>query len=417
MTRTTDPRVRDLQEVLEITRALAATEDLQALLPLVVDRSMELLDAERASVFLYEPESVELVSSVAAGASELRIPADRGIAGETVRSKQTVNVPDAYADDRFNPEVDRQTGFRTRNILSVPLLDYHGELVGVVQVLNRRSGAFGDYEISLAEALAAQAGVALQRARLIRAFLEKQEMDRAMALARDIQQQALPERPPAIEGFDVAGLSEPADATGGDTYDFMCLDDGRCTFMIADATGHGIGPALVIATMRSMLRAVAQHSCDVPTVLRTVNDLLSEDLDDGRFVTCFYSVLDHVSATLSWASAGHGPILLYNRQADTFTEAEGTGLPLGIFAGSDYCGARMLQMQPGDFVAVTTDGFFEAANEQGEPFGVERMMTRLRRDRDLPAETMLRNLHRSVSRFAPTGAGADDRTGILIKKT
>ena len=415
MTAHEDKTVRDLRQVLDISRAMVATEELDSLLGLIVERSMQLLDAERATVFLYDAQSNELTSRVAVGADAIRMPADRGISGATIQSSATINVPDAYADSRFNPEIDRSTGFRTRNILSVPLHDYQGRLVGVLQVLNRRSGPFGDYEIHLAESLAAQAGVALQRAKLIEHFLEKQQMERDMGIARDIQRNLLPKESPEIPGFEIAGLSDPADETGGDTYDFMRLADGRWTVAVADATGHGIGPALVVATMRAMLRAVSLQTCDVPSVLRTVNDLLNQDLGDGRFVTCFFGVLDPKGSSLTYASAGHGPILLYDRSKDSFAEGCGTGLPLGIMEGMDYCGALTRLFSPGDFAVVTTDGFFEATNAAGEQFGIEHIMEQLRRDRELPADKMISNLHAAVMEFAGGCPQADDLTAIVIK--
>ena len=302
-------RLDDLNKVLAISRSMVAATELDSLLRLIIDRGMELLDAERASLFLYEPQREELFSRIAAGEDEIRFPADRGIAGAAVKTGRTINVPDAYADGRFNPDIDRVTGFRTRNILAVPLRDYEGKLVGVLQVLNKRAGAFQDYDITLAETLAAQAGVAIQRATLIEHYLEKQRLERAMQLAREIQQGLFPRGAPAVCGFDIAGFCEPADATGGDTYDFMPLPGGQWVLFVADATGHGIGPALVIAETRAMLRAVSLQGPDVSAVLRIVNNLLIADLNAESFVTCFLGLLDPFARRLVYASAGHGPIL------------------------------------------------------------------------------------------------------------
>ena len=416
MTRPNDKKVRDIRKVLEITRAMVATEDLDSLLGLIVERSMELLDAERATVWLYDAAGNEVISRVAAGEDVIRAPADRGIVGAMIQADATINVPDAYADPRFNIEVDRKTGWRTRSILSVPLHDYEGGMVGALQVLNRRSGPFGDYEVDLAESLAAQAGVALQRARLIEHFLEKQQMERAMRIARDIQRGLLPDEAPAISGFDVAGFSQPADETGGDAYDFMPLPDGRWTFTVADATGHGIGPALVIAETRAMLRAVILQTADVGAVLHTVNNLLHQDLANSRFVTCFFGILDPAAGTLTYASAGHGPMLFYSRDDDRFTEAAATSLPLGIMEGTDYGDTVAHRLDAGDFAVITTDGFFEAAGPDREQFGMERMTVCLRRDRDLPAEKMIANLHAAVLDFTAAQPQADDLTAIIIKR-
>ena len=406
----------DLQKVLEITRLMAAAVDLDSLLQLVIARSMELLDSERASLFLYEPETNELVSRIAIGEKEIRFSIDQGIAGEAVRTGRTICVPDAYADPRFNPEIDRQTSFRTRNILSVPLYDHEGNSVGVLQVLNKRQGGFARYDIDLAEALGAQAGVSLQRARLIEYYIKQQEMERAMKIARDIQRRLLPLDSPAICGFDIAGFSEPADDTGGDTYDFLALPDGRWLLGVADASGHGIGSAIVITETRAMLRATSFQGCEVSDVLGTVNRLLTYDLLEGRFVTCFLGVLDPLQASLTYASAGQGPIVFYDRKRDEFAQLPATALPLGIVPEFDMLETAPYQFHPGDFAAVTTDGFFEAENGAGERFGLQRMMALFRRDRELPAQQMIANLYDAVTEFRGEVPQSDDLTAIVIRR-
>lgn len=411
----------DLERVLEITRSLVAAQDLNVLLGRIITHSLDLLRVERGTVFLYEPETNELVSRVATGVEALRVPADRGIVGQTVQSGESIVVQDAYADPRFNPDVDRQTGFRTRNILSVPLVDHDGQLVGVLQLLNRRGGDFSRSDIMLAETLAAQAGVAIQRARLIEHYLQKQEMQRAMQIAQDIQKGLLPDHPPAVEGFDLAGMSEPADQTGGDTYDFIPLPDDHIAFCVADATGHGIGPALVIAETRAMLRAsthlqsTAAH--DIPSILQTVNHLLTHDLDGGKFVTCFLGVLHpDEDMRLTYASAGHGPLIFYHRAEDAFEITNATGLPLGIMADTEYSQPLEYTFQDGDIFLVTTDGFFEAMNSDGECFGIERMTGLIRQHRDESCADIIHHLHSGVETFTGTTTQADDLTAIAMKR-
>jgi len=411
-------RLQDLRKVLEITRSLAASTQLGELLNLIIARSTELLQAERASLFLYERGTNELVSRIATGVRELRVPADRGISGATVQTGKTIVVPDAYADERFNPDVDKRTGYRTRNILSVPLRDYEGGLVGVLQIINKHHGRdFDDYDVMLAETLAAQAGVAIQRARLIEHYIRKQQMERAMMIARDIQRGLLPDRNPDIAGFDVAGFAQPADETGGDTYDFMRLPDGRWLIIIADATGHGIGAALVIAETRAMLRALSLQGSDTRTVLRNVNDLLAADLGGGRFVTCFLGVLDPSAGTLTYASAGHGPMLFFTHQTHNVRQAAATSLPLGVLPGTDYETIEQVTMAPGDMAVIITDGFFEATDPSGEQFGIKRVIDLVHRDHELGAPQIIANLHAAVERFTRGCRQADDLTAIVIRKT
>jgi phosphoserine phosphatase len=405
----------DLQKVLDITRVMAAAVDLHDLLQLITDRSMELLDAERASVFMYEKETDELVTIIAAGSEEIRVPADRGLAGAALQGNTTINVSDAYNDDRFDATTDHKSGFHTRNILSVPLCGHQGGRVGVLQVLNKRGGDFSDSDVNLAETLGAQTGVALQRANLLKHYVAKQEMQRAMEIAREIQRALLPSGPPLITGFDVAGFSESADDTGGDTFDFLQLQDGRWLLAVADASGHGVGPALVIAQTRAMLRAIAMQGRDVSTILATSNDLLCRDLQ-GRFVTCFLGMLDPITAGMTYASAGHGPLLFYDRQGDDFDELVATGLPMGVMEEADYEKVVARQFKSGDFAAITTDGFFEAENVDGEMFGMGRLRELLRDSRDLPSAEMIAGICKAIEEFTRGMKQADDLTVIVIKK-
>ena len=409
----------DLQKVLEITRTMAASVETDGLLQLIVERSIELLGAERASLFLYEPETNELVSRIATDADEIRFSADKGVAGACIKNSQVINIPDAYADKRFNPEIDRETSFRTHHILSVPLYGHDCSLVGVLQVLNKKDAraGFTEYDVSLAMALGDQAGVSLQRARLIEHYVAKQKMERAMKIARDIQRRLLPAEAPKIDGFDVAGFSEPADDTGGDTFDFLALPDGKWMLVVADASGHGIGPALVIAETRAMLRAISCRGCDVANVLDTVNALLIGDMLDGRFVTCFLGVLDPAAATLTYSSAGHGPVLFYNRQRDKFVELPTTAIPLGIAEDLDQSEIVVQHFEPGDFMAVTTDGFFEAATAEGQEFSIDRMTAQLRGDRRLPAAESIAHLCQAVYDFTAGQPQADDLTAMVIRRT
>ncbi len=412
--------LRDLQKVLDLSRAMVATRDLDDLLTLILRDSLDLLDAERATLFLYDAERNELIAKLATGVQELRVPADKGFCGEVVRTGRTLVIPDAYADPRFNPQVDRETGFRTRNIMSVPLRGYEGDLVGVLQVLNKRQGDFVRYDVELAETLGAQAGVVIQRARLIAHYLQKLKMERAMQIAQEIQRGLLPAGPPTVPGFDIAGLSEPADETGGDTFDFIPLSNGHWAFVVADATGHGIGPALVIAETRAMLRASAAltqaDSDSVAHILRTVNRLLTDDLGGDKFVTCFLGILDPAQGVLRYASAGHGPLLFYRRDEDTFEQVPATSLPLGVMDDADYDEVRRFALAPGDLAVITTDGVFEAMNRDKEQFGVDRMLETLRGDRDRPASEMIARLQQAVTRFAAGLPQADDLTAIAIKR-
>ena len=171
---------RDLEALLEISRQMVSVKDLDKLLDLVLERSTELLSAERSSLFVHDPETGELWSKIAQGLLErtIRVPVGTGIVGHVAQLKRTLNIADAYDDDRFNREVDRETGYRTRSILCAPMLNNQGACIGVIEVLNKQDGGtFGAYDQELLEALASHAALSIENAQLYR---EKERLLRSV---------------------------------------------------------------------------------------------------------------------------------------------------------------------------------------------------------------------------------------------
>lgn len=407
-------QIEHLRRLLAVTRQMAATVDLTELLRTIVDATCEVLDCERATVFLYDPKTDDLYSRVATGVESIRFPATRGIAGAAAAQRSVVNVPDAYEDKRFNPEIDRQTGFRTRNLLTFPLENLSGELMGVLQALNKRTGPFTVEDEELARVLSAQTGVALHRYALLEEYAEKQRMGRDLEIARRIQLAQLPKDNPVVEGYEIAGWNRSADETGGDCYDFQRLPDGRVTVLLADATGHGISAALVIAQCRSLTRAMLSIARRLPYVVARVNSILSEDLTDDRFVTAFIGVLDPRRHRLEYIAAGQGPLLCVSA---TKSEARGAGgLPLGVVKEFD-CAAERFEFEPGGTVVLLTDGFFEAMNPAGEPFGEERVIEFVCARPKTPLPQLIEELHAEVQRFTHGARQADDLTAVMIRRT
>ncbi|MFM9196786.1 MAG: PP2C family protein-serine/threonine phosphatase [Planctomycetia bacterium] len=414
-------RIADLERLLEVARRLGATVDLDLLLEAIASAATTVLDCERATVFLYDRAAGELSSRLATGIadspiSEIRFTVTRGIAGEVARTGRVVNLADAYADPRFNPEFDRRSGFRTRNLLTVPLADHDGGIVGVLQVLNKRSGGFDARDEQMAGFLGGQAGVAIQRQTLLGHFAEKQRIQRDLNIARDIQQGLLPKQQPAVAGFDVAGWNRPADETGGDFYDFLPLGEGGLAVIIADVTGHGIGPALVVAEVRALFRALVLHAADRGPTNESLHQLLCQDLPEGKFVTAFFGLLAAEEQALEYVSTGQGPLLFYTAATDTFTELETQGLPLGILPEAAFDPPATVSFAPGDLLVLLTDGFYEWARADGEQFGAERVRELIRAHRHASAAELIGLLHWAVVDFAAGTPQGDDLTAVIVKR-
>ncbi len=237
-----------------------------------------------------------------------------------------------------------------------------------------------------------------------------------LEVAQSIQQSLLPRDVPHLVGFDIAGWNRPADDTGGDYFDWKTLPDGKVVVSLADVTGHGIGPALLASVCHAYARSNFAWAQDLTTALERINEDLGADLTTGRFVTFAAVVCCSGCPDLEVLSAGHGPILIYSRPKDRFTEMNAQGLPFGILPNFRPDPAAHLQLQSGDLVLLATDGFFEWENDRGEQFGVPRMEGVIRASRDSASAEIITRLYESVTSFSNGTKQQDDLTAVIIKR-
>lgn len=405
-----------LERLLETTRRLAGPVDLRTLLGEVIDVAREVLDADRGTVFLYDADTEELEVSIATGLETIRVPADQGIVGECAQTRRVVNVADCYADSRFSPEVDRRTGYRTRCLLSVPLVLQDGSLVGVLQIVNKRRGAFDARDERIAEALGAQCAVALQRARTTEALVVKERMDRELAVAREIQVGFLPRTMPRLPGHEIAGSSVPAEETGGDTFDVIPLDDARAMILVADATGHGVGPALSATQVRAMLRIAARLGAEVDDTLVHINDQLESDLAMHLYVAAFVGVLDANAGRVRYHSAGQAPILHFRAATGECLWLDTTAPPLGMLSPLMLRAAVTVELEPGDILGLMTDGVFECSDPAGEQFGRDRVASLIAAHRAQPLDALVETVQTAVREHRGATPPDDDVTVVLARR-
>jgi ketosteroid isomerase-like protein len=200
---------------------------------------------------------------------------------------------------------------------------------------------------------------------------ERERVEQELQVARRIQQASLPKEVPTQEGWQITPYYLPAREVGGDFYDFLKLPKGRLGIVVGDATGKGVPAALVMASARSMLRAVAQASNSPGEVLRSVNDPLVTDIPSNMFVTCFYAILDPNNGILRYANAGHDLPYLRRRGGEC-EELRARGMPLGLMPGMSY-EQKEIELDAGEAALFYSDGLVEAHDPQGEMFGFPRL--------------------------------------------
>ncbi|MEQ1869200.1 MAG: SpoIIE family protein phosphatase [Vicinamibacterales bacterium] len=405
-----------LERLLDITRKLAAPYELTTMLTEVIDAGRAMLNADRASVFLYDRDRDELYTTTATGVDEIRFPAARGLAGECARSRRAINVPDCYADPRFNREVDQTTGYHTRCMLSVPLIGHDDVLVGVLQLLNKNGGVFVAEDEQIASAVAAQCAVALQRVRLIADMVARKKLEHEMVLAHEAQQRVFPTQMPTIPGYDIAAWSRQADQTGGDIYDVISLDGHRHLLLLGDATGHGLAPALSITQFRAMLRMAVRMGASLDAAYASINEQLVEDLPDNKFVTAFLGLFDASAHTVTYHSGGQGPLLHFHAATGACEWHGATTVPMGMLGGLPLAQPQVFELEAGDVIVLASDGVLEYPNTAAEQFGTERVGDLVRAGQGASMAELIDVVRQAVDQFGTGVIQPDDMSMLVLKR-
>jgi phosphoserine phosphatase RsbU/P len=243
---------------------------------------------------------------------------------------------------------------------------------------------------------------------------KKEEQEFQLQLARTVQQRFYT-TPPVLSGFDIGASAHPADETGGDYFDFLPMADGSLLIVIADAKGHGFSSALVMALTRAYVRCFAALQLELDEILVQVNQMLLKDLKHGDFVTLFLARLIASHRTLSYASAGHVPGLIFLHSGEVKCTLESTGPPLGLFAASKFSLRQAIPLDPGEIAVFLTDGVTESATPYGNEFGAERVFDQIRALSHDSASNIADGIYHATRAFAQGDFQDDDITSVIIK--
>ena len=289
-------------------------------------------------------------------------------------------------------------------------------IIGVLELLNKRTGRFTQADEDLALTLGSLTGVTLQRQILFDEYHEKQRLERDLQLARHIQRSLLPVEAPRLQGYDLAAWSQAAAATGGDFYDYIELPDGRLGLIVADVAGHGFAASLLACETRALIRSAALSAGSLTDIAASANTLLYRDLRNERFVVLFLGALDLASGRLEYVGAGCAPLVYRAADARGFAFVDSTVPPLAVFPRLPDGASSVLTLRPGDVVVMATDGFYEWENDEGDQFGMERLREAVASNAGRPAAELIQCLHQEVRRFAGAVKQVDDLTAMVVAR-
>lgn len=239
------------------------------------------------------------------------------------------------------------------------------------------------------------------------------ETEEELRLAQRIQRQLLPRSEPEMGYLDVCGRSDPAVWTSGDYYDYLSLKNGNTALIVADVSGHGLGPALLMSSTRASFRGIAPTTDDIGELMTSGNRAVADAVSDSEFVTAFAALYDEANHILSYSAAGHGAYLL---RADGSTEVlTGDSPPLGIVPELEIGISPAKSISDGDILVLVTDGILETSNADGDQFGEERLLGVVQQYRRASANRIVDRLFSATRNFAKNQPQQDDITAVIVK--
>jgi sigma-B regulation protein RsbU (phosphoserine phosphatase) len=342
-----------------------------------------------------------------------------GLVGAVAQSGQGILIENALEDPRIIKHDD--PALEVRSVIVVPIL-FRNRTIGVLAIVNPSDGgSFGETDLSLAQSLSEQAGLAIHNLDLMASQIEKNKLDTDLGLAHEIQSMLLPKEFPDIPDLQMATIYKPAQKVGGDLYDIFSIDENRVGIAIADVSGKGIPASLLMAICQSNLRHFARHVDSPARVLSELNEVMVGEMRPEMFVTIIYAVIDLKAHQLIYARGGHElPIIVHSegegRARHEFLESE--GMALGMVPNEIFDMAirdRTIPFNRGDILALYTDGVTEAANSDGVEFGNKRLAEVVSTLHSRDTDGMVQGILDRIALFSGDAGQMDDLTVVIAK--
>ncbi|MEZ5942357.1 MAG: SpoIIE family protein phosphatase [Planctomycetaceae bacterium] len=365
-----------LKAILEISRALAGTLEVEKLLPKILDTLFIVFPgADRGCILLKNDKGDMVPQAMKHRRSDTdeSVKISRTILNAVLEQKQAILSADAASDSRFDAS-ESISALTIRSMMCAPMLNLQGEPVGAINIDTQNPVMqFRSDDLEIMLAIAGQAALAYEGAKLLQSFVEKQKQDSEMNIAANVQQALLPESMPECVGYEFFASYEAAQAVGGDYYDVIPLTDGRVCLAFGDVAGKGVPASLVMSRMSSAVRTLVEHVADPVELVGKINDHMCAKAVEGRFVTFVLTILDTVKHRMQVVNAGHmSPMIRKPDGSIEELDEETIGVPIGVMEGFPFEVVER-EIHPGETIVIYTDGVSEAMNPQSDLYGMDRL--------------------------------------------
>lgn len=403
-----------LKAMIEISRSLAGTVDLEKLLPQILTTLFNIFPAaDRGCILLKEESNGEMVPRAFKHRREgedATVKLSRTIVSKVLEEKSGILSADAASDSQFDAS-ESISNLSIRSMMCVPMMGLAEEPIGIINIDTQNPvKQFQEEDLDLLMSVAGQAALSYESARLMSSYMEKQKQDNEMDIARGVQQGLLPSSVPNVEGYEFFASYHSAQAVGGDYYDIFELPDDKIGLSFGDVAGKGVPGAMIMARISSCVQNTMRFVHEVGPAVEAINDHMCDSAVEGRFVTYVLVILDTKNHRLSLVNAGHmSPMILKpDGTLDEFPE-ESIGVPIGVMDGFPYEVVDR-DLAPGEIVVLFTDGVDEAMNPAGELYTLNRMREFIKSNREKNAAELGQALLADVRRHANGRPQNDDIT-------
>ncbi len=398
--------------IFEYAAQIWREQDKDAQIALIASLARELVGADRCSIWLKDPVAKQLYTRVSDGLREIRIPAGQGIVGNCIETGQISVVNNTESDSHFANTVDRNSGYRTESILTVPLRNGQGEVVGACQVLNK-PGGFVESDIDLVSLAAGFSAEAIDNQQLQRSRELATRLQCELDIARDVQQSLLPQEPLALQALECEGFCRPVLQVGGDFYNYWSLSDDTVVVAMGDVAGKGIAAALLMASIQASLESLITHRSDaLPALMKELNQIILDITPPTRYTTLFLAKYDPKQSRMTYVNAGQAPPVIYRQNAEPLRLSEG-GPPVGLLEGVTFT-QDTVPFQSSDWLVCFSDGISESMNGDFDEWGEDAMIDELATATKLPVRGLIDHLVRAADIYANGAPQHDDMTVLAL---